>query len=97
MRESKPDSEPINEMVQIITRARVNANKKPIYDTLRSHQASWRDQTKSKGDIVKLQTIAGFVVLREMLETEYEKAKCSVHHSHKEVRRMWSKKNIKQD
>jgi hypothetical protein len=68
MRESKPDSVPINEMAEIILRARINATKKPVYDTYRSHMACWRDQAKNKGEIVKLQVMASFMVLRELIE-----------------------------
>jgi len=62
-------------MQQILARARVNSNERPIYDSLRSHQASWRNQTKQKGDMVKLQTMAGFVLLLDMLDTEYDAAR----------------------
>ena len=75
MRESKPGAEPINQMLQILARARINSNKRPIYDSLRSHQASWRNQTKQKGDMVKIQTMAGFVLLLDMLDAEYDAAR----------------------
>lgn len=44
-----------------------------MYNTLKSHNAVWRDQTKSKGDVVKLAVIAELAEIRRLLEVEYDK------------------------
>ena len=63
------------EMSSVIARAKMNAQKKPIYDTNRSHQAMWREQTKQKGDMVKLKVVLSFIELRKMLLLEYDQIK----------------------
>ena len=44
-------------MQEVAQKAKINATSKPVYNTFRSQHAVWREQTKSKGDIVKLAVI----------------------------------------
>jgi exoribonuclease II len=59
-------------MSSIIARARINAQKKPIYDINRSHYGTWREQVKQRGDMVKLSIVKSFMGLRDRLHVEFD-------------------------
>ena len=59
-------------MSSIIARARINAQKKPIYDINRSHYGTWREQVKKRGDMVKLSIVKSFMGLRDRMHVEFD-------------------------
>ena len=62
-------------MKQIITRAQINATKRPTVDIQLSHLAKWRDKIEAKNselDTIKLEVLHSFCKLRELLQQEME-------------------------